>query len=180
MLRAAQWNTVSLFATSRSTNSGSHTDPSTNSSPAAGRFSRRPVNRSSSTVTRAPSRSSRRTRALPTNPAPPVTSTLRSFRDIAAPAGLSGAKPEAQVDEGLHDAPSVADEPHLGRTARMIAHRHGHFLHPVAAAHRLEQQVGLELVAIEPRLIETDAGIVEQRETEGAQPVGPVGRGIAA
>src|SRR5512144_2460386 len=136
MLRAAQWNTGSVWETRRSTTTGSHTEPSTNSTPEAGRFSRRPVNRSSSTVTRAFSRSRRRTRALPTKPAPPVTSTLLFSRDIAAllDDGSSALEAEPQVDERPHDAPPVADEPHLRRAARMIAHRHRHFMDPVAAA----------------------------------------------
>src|SRR5215470_6064851 len=77
MLRAAAWKTISFLPTRRSTRGASHTEPSTNSNPWAGRFSRRPVKRSSSTVTLAPSRSRRFTRLLPTKPAPPVTRTLR-------------------------------------------------------------------------------------------------------
>src|SRR5262249_26274267 len=181
MLRAAPWNTTSLPSTRRSTTAGSHTEPCTNSNPDSGRFSRRPVKRSSSTVTRAFSRSSRRTSALPTNPAPPVTSTLRFSRDIAGPLELGSAlEPETEIDERSHDAPSVADEPHLGRAARMIAHRDRHFMDAVPAAHRLEEQVGLELVAVEPRLVETDPRVVEQVRAERPEPVRAVGRRIAA
>src|SRR5439155_22564769 len=78
------------------------------------------------------------------------------------------------------DAPAVPDQPHLGGAARMIAHGHRHFTHPIAAAHRLEQQVWLELIAVEPRLVEPDARVVEQRQAEGAETVGPVGRWPAA
>src|SRR5215467_5651653 len=182
MLRAAAWNTTSASATSFSTIAGSHTEPFTNSKPLRGRFSIRPVNRSSSTVTRAPSRRRRRTRLAPMKPAPPVTST-RAFS-----MGIMGemlrrqgsvAEAEAQVDERAQDAPAVL-EAHLGGAAAMIADGHGGFLHAVAAAHGLVQQVGLELVAIEPVLLELDAGIVEQREAERAEPVRAVGDGVAA
>src|SRR5262245_47831891 len=181
MLRAAAWNTTSASATSFSTIAGSHTEPFTNSKPLRGRFSSRPVKRSSSTVTRAPSRRRRRTRLAPMKPAPPVTST-RAFSigimDGTSPRG-SVAQAEAQVDEGAQDAPTVL-EAHLGGAAAMIADGHRRLLHAVAGAHGLVQQVGFQLVAIEPILRELDAGIVEQRELERAQAVRAVGDGVAA
>src|SRR6266542_3665159 len=151
MLRAAQWNTTSCPAITRSTVAGSHTVPWTNSNPVAGRFSRRPVNRSSSTVTRASSASRRLTSALPTNPAPPVTSTRFPLKPMLPSSSLRSAlEPEAQHDQRPEDAPAVAQQVHLGRAPRMIAHRDRRLPHAIAAAHDLEQEVGLELVAVEP------------------------------
>src|SRR6185503_18074755 len=181
MLRAAAWNTISASATSLSTIAGSHTEPCTNSNPLRGRFSSRPVNRSSSTVTRAPSRIRRRTRLLPMKPAPPVTST-RAFSigimDADAPMG-SVAQAEPQVDEGPQDAPTVL-EAHLRGAATMIANGHRRLPDAVAGAHGLVEQVGLELVAIEPGLFELDPRIVEEREAERAQAVRAVGHLVPA
>src|SRR5512143_2221108 len=195
MLRAAAWITTSLAPTSGSTTAGSHTVPFTNSKPEPGRFSRRPVNRSSSTVTRAPSRSRRRTRLLPTKPAPPVTSTRRPASaaipagagafssaglDDTGPPGGSALEAEPEQDEGSQDAPAVAQRAHLRGAPRMIAHGHRRLPHAVTAAQGLEEQVGLELVAVGPVLVEADAGVVEQREPERAHPVGAVGAREAA
>src|SRR5262245_17206719 len=162
MLRAAAWNTTSASATSFSTIAGSHTEPFTNSKPLRGRFSSRPVKRSSSTVTRAPSRRRRRTRLAPMKPAPPVTST-RAFSigimDGKSPGG-SVAQAEPQVDERPQDAPAVL-ETHLRRAAAMIANGHRRFPDAVAGAHDLVEEIGFELVAIEPVLLEPDARVIE-------------------
>src|SRR5262249_53459524 len=177
MLRAAAWNTTSASATSRSTTAASQTEPSTNSQPLRGRFSSRPVNRSSKTVTRAPSRISRRTRLLPMKPAPPVTSTRAFSRGIMGwrVSGGSVTESEAQVDERAQDAPAVAEQAHLRGAAPMIADGHRGLLHAVAGADDLVEQVGLELVAVEPGLRELDARVVEQRQAERPHAVRAVG-----
>src|SRR5690242_9273326 len=101
-------------------------------------------------------------------PAPPVTST-RAFSigimDGMTPGLCSVAQAQPQVDERAQDAPAVL-EAHLGGAAAMIADRHGGFRDPVAGAHGLVEEVGLELVAIEPVLLEPDPRVVEQREPE--------------
>src|SRR5689334_2471323 len=183
MLRAAAWNTISASVTSFSTIAGSQTEPFTNSKPFRGRFSSRPVNRSSSTVTRAPSRMRRRTRLAPMKPAPPVTST-RAFSigimDGGAPKGWgSVAQAEAQVDERAQDAPAVL-EAHLRGAPSMITDGHRSLLDAVARAHGLVEQIGFELVAVEPVLFEPDPGIVQERKPERPQPVRAVGDGMAA
>src|SRR5262245_6328397 len=181
MLRAAAWNTTSASATSFSTIAGSQTEPFTNSKPLRGRFSSRPVKRSSSTVTRAPSRIRRRTRLLPMNPAPPVTRTRAFSIGIMAGTSPEGSvtQAEPQVDERPQDAPAVLPA-HLRGAAAMIANGHRRFLHAVAGAHGLVEQVGLQLVAVEPVLLEPDPGVVEQREPERPQAVRAVRDRVSA
>src|SRR5262245_46004803 len=177
MLRAAAWNTTSASRTSFSTVAASHTEPWTNVQPSCGRFSSRPVNRSSRTVTRAPSRISRRTRLLPMKPAPPVTSTRAFSRGIMG-SGFSGGsvtEPKAQVDERAQDAPAVAEQAHLRGAPAMIADGHRRLLYAVARADGLEEQVRLQLVAVEPGLREPDARVVQEREPERAHAVRAVG-----
>src|SRR5437667_7802130 len=70
---AAWWKTPSTPATARRTTTASRRSPSTTSTSRAVRFSRRPVEKSSSTRTRSPRPTSASTRLEPMKPAPPVT-----------------------------------------------------------------------------------------------------------
>src|ERR1043166_2770821 len=169
MLRAAAWNTTSASPTSFSTMRGSQTEPWTNSKPRGGRFSSRPVNRSSSTVTRAPSRSRRRTRLLPTKPAPPVTSTGEFSSGINGdgPPKVSVSRAQPEEDERAQDAPAVPEQSHLRGAPPMIADGDRGLADPIAGPPGLAEQVGLELVAVEPVLRELEPRVVEQGQAGG-------------
>ena len=63
---------------------------------------------------------------------------------------------------------------------RRIGLRDGHFAHPIPKRDRLPMDVVLELVPIEPRLVDAHPGVVEEREpvrAEAIRDVGPVESG---
>src|SRR5689334_9651745 len=97
---AASWNTQSTPASATVTASGSRTSPCTKRA-SGGTASRRPIERSSSTVTSRPRASSARTRWWPMKPAPPVTRARRN-----RPPGLMLRSGSTAVDLviGGHDA----------------------------------------------------------------------------
>ena len=97
---AARWKTTSARATAGATRARSRTSPRTSVTVPAGRgpcrCSAKPVERSSSATTSAPSAARRSTRWLPRKPAPPVTRT-RMGRE---PTSGGGAAAPVELDDG--------------------------------------------------------------------------------
>src|SRR5262245_26040308 len=88
---------------------------------------------------------------------------------------------QAKIDDRTQDAPPVDDRPHFRVSVfgRRIDLRYRHFAVPVSQADRLQQQVRLELVSIEPRLPPVDAWIAQQRGPKRPKPVRALGNAFS-
>src|SRR6266508_1065133 len=79
---------------------------------------------------------------------------------------------EPEEERRPDDAPPVEERADLRiRAAPGIGLRYRHLAHAIPERDRLEVDVILELVAVEPWLVDADPGVIEQRETVGAKAV---------
>src|SRR5881628_1723778 len=85
--------------------------------------------------------------------------------------------PEGQVHERTDAAPPVDDRPHLRivALARDVVLRDGDLDDAIAERDRAVVEVVLELVAVEPVLLQADARVVEEREPIGPETIRDVG-----
>ncbi len=123
MLRAAMWKTTEASADELADEGACRvTEPSTNSTP-VGRISSRPVNRSSSTVTRAPA-SHQAADERATDETGAARDQDASAAERAFDLARSSLDPEAQEERRPEQAPPVAQAAHL-RVAlvRVVADR---------------------------------------------------------
>src|SRR6185369_1155248 len=93
----------------------------------------------------------------------------------------SASDAEAQQDRRAQHRPPAGDRLHLRiadglRRVDLGDRRLGR---PVAEADRLPVEIGLELVLVEPALVQVDARVVEQLGAEGAEAVGRLGHALA-
>jgi hypothetical protein len=89
---------------------------------------------------------------------------------------------QGKEDKGAEHAPPAGDGANLGvRDVRGVRIGLGdrNFHDAIAALADFPVDVILELVSVEPALVEVDSGIVEKREPIGAKAVGEIGAGLA-
>src|SRR5205809_4679655 len=86
----------------------------------------------------------------------------------------SPAQPEPDVDERPQDRPPSDDWAHLRLSERLgrVDLGHRHLGRPVAESDRAQVQVGLQLVLVQPRLIEVDVRVGENARADCPEAVG--------
>src|SRR5438270_5847986 len=108
------------------------------------------------------------------------TGTMARVRGVTA-APWSCFQSQAEIDDGAQDAPPVDERPHfrVPELMRRINLRDRNLAMPVPQRDRLQQEVRLELVAVEPVLAPVDSRIAKQRGSKRAKAVRALGDALA-
>src|SRR5713226_2803107 len=90
-------------------------------------------------------------------------------------------QPQPEQEDGPQDAPPSGDGPHLGVALGVgrIDFGHRDFPMPVAELDGLIEQIGFELVLVQPVLAPADACIAQDRRAKGAEAVRRFGHPLA-